>query len=91
MAAPHRKTLNNGPSMHHVRLIDQHGPALACSSQPVFDFVLGDVPDRLARPTGKPASQRGPEVQLVLGAAASTSVSGRRLPQPVFNQRLGAL
>lgn len=65
--------------------------ALACSSEPVFEFVLGEVPDRLARPTGKPPSQRGPEVQLVLGAAASTSVSGRRLPQPVFNQRLGAL
>lgn len=72
--------------MHHVRPIDHPRPALACSSEPVFEFVLGEVPDRLGRPTGKPQSQRGPVVQLVLGAAASASASGRGLPQLVFNQ-----
>lgn len=70
--------------------IDHDPPVLVCSSEPVFEFVLGEVPDRLARPTGKLQSQRDPEVQLVLGAATSTSVSGRTLPQPVFNQRLRA-
>lgn len=76
--------------MHHVWPIDHDRPVLVCSSEPVFEFVLGELPDRLARPTGKLQSRRGPEVQLVLGAAATASVSGRTLAQPVFNQRLRA-
>lgn len=67
--------------------IDHDRPFLVFSSELVFEFVLGEVPDRLARLTGKLQSHRGQKVQLVLGAAGITSVSGRTLPQPVFNQR----
>lgn len=79
-----------GSSVRHVWPIDRDRPTLVCSREPVFEFVLGEVPDRLAGPTGKLQSQRGPEAQLVLGAAAFTCVSGRTLPQPMFNQRFRA-
>lgn len=54
--------------MDLVRLIDQDGAVLVCFSEPVFEFVLGGDPDRLARVTGKLESQPGLEVQLALRA-----------------------
>lgn len=83
-----RKTIHKRSSVRHVWPMAHDRPVLVCSSEPVFEFVLGEVPGRLAGPTGELQSQRGPEAQLVLGAAAVISASGRTLPQPVFNQRL---
>lgn len=67
--------------MDLVWLIDQDRAVLVCSSEAVFEFVLGGDPDRLARVTGKLESKPGLEVQLALGATASfSSVWARRLP-----------
>lgn len=46
--------------MDLVWLIDQDTAVLVCSSESVFEFVLGGDPDRLARVTGKPESQPRP-------------------------------
>lgn len=78
--------------MDLVGLIDQDTAVLVCSSEPVFEFVLGGDPDRLARVTGKLESHPGLEVQLALGATASFSLPWPTdFLQPVFNQRLRLL
>lgn len=75
-----------------VLLIDQDRAVLVCSSELVFEFVLGEDPDRLVRVTGKPESQPGLEVQLALQATASFSLPWPRdFLQPLFNQRLRLL
>lgn len=58
--------------MNLVLLIDQDGAVLVCSSEPVFEFVLGGDPDRLARVTGKLEKQPDPEVQLALQTMVSS-------------------
>lgn len=60
--------------MDLVLLIDQDRAVLVCSSELVFEFVLGGDPDRLVRVTGKLESQPGLEVQLALQAVASFSL-----------------
>lgn len=50
-----------GSPMDLVWLIDHDRAVLVCSSEAVFEFVLGGDPDRLARVTGKPESQPGLE------------------------------
>lgn len=78
--------------MDLVRLIDQDRAALVCFSEPLFEFVLGGDPDRLARVTGKPESQPGLEVQLASRATASFSLYWPTdFLQPLFNQRLRPL
>lgn len=78
--------------MDLVWLIDQDEAVLVCSSEPVFEFVLGGDPDRLAGVTGKLESWPGLEVQLALGATASFFPCWPTdLLQPLFNQRLGLL
>lgn len=78
--------------MDLVWLIDQDGAVLVCSSEPVFEFVLGGDPDRLTRVTGKLESQPCLEVQLALGATASFFLCWPTgLLQPLFNQRLRLL
>ena len=73
-------------------LIDQDTAVLVCFSEPVFEFVLGEDPDRLARVTGKLESPPGLEVQLALRASASFSLRWlTRFLQPLFNQRLRLL
>lgn len=57
--------------MNLVLLIDQDGAVLVCSSEPVFEFVLGGDPDRLARVTGTLEKQPDPEVQLALQTMVS--------------------
>lgn len=46
---------------------------MVCSSEPVFEFVLGEDPDRLARVTGRQEIQPGLKMQLALRAGASFS------------------
>ncbi len=78
--------------MDLVWLIDQDSAVLVCSSEPVFEFVLGGDPDRLARVTGKLQSKPGLEVQLALRATASFSLCWPTdFLQPLFNQRLRLL
>lgn len=57
---PRRKTINNRSSLDLVWLIDQDWLVLVCSSEPVFEFVLGRDPGRLVRVTGKLQSQPDP-------------------------------
>lgn len=60
--------------------IDQHTALLVCSSEALFEFVLGGDPDRLAQLTVKLEIQPGLKLQLVLGILASSSPFGLRLP-----------
>ena len=50
--------------------IDQDTAGLVCSSEPVFGFVLGGDPDRLARVKGEAREPTGP------GAAAGITSLG---------------
>lgn len=50
--------VNKGSAVDLVRPIDQDTAVLVCSSEPVFEFVLGGDPDRLVRVTGKPDGQQ---------------------------------
>lgn len=65
---------------------------LVCSSELVFEFVLGGDPDRLAKGDREAESQPGLEVQLALRAVASLSPCWPTdFLQPLFNQRLRLL
>lgn len=87
-----KKTIDNRLPMDLVRLIDQDGAVLVCSSGPVFEFVLGGDPDRLVRVTGRLERQPGLEVQLAVGATASFPLCWPTdFLQPLFNQRLRQL
>lgn len=65
--------------------IDQDRAVRVCSSEPLFEFVLGGDPDRLVRVTVKLRSQPGLEVQLALGATAAFFSLG---PQTSFSHCL---
>lgn len=61
--------------------IDQHRAPLVCSSEAVFEFVLGADPDRLARLTVKPEIQTSSDTAAGIGSPAFSFLhSGLRLP-----------
>lgn len=75
--------------MDLVCLIDQLRAVPVCSSELLFEFVLGGDPDRLARVTGKLESQPGLEVQLALRAVSPFLLCwAADFLQTLFNQRL---
>ena len=68
--------------------IDQDTAGLVCSSEPVFGFVLGGDPDRLARVKGEAREPTGPGAAAGITSSASFSLRWPDFPQPLFNQSL---